>query len=97
MAKRPAGLGAFGRALASYQMDFGVLRSFAQPVYYSYGSLSNERWEAMARRLEDEFVRCTVERYDGVHHLNSSHQAEPARAAAALERLWREAQVNRPD
>ena len=29
-------------------------------------------------------------------HLNTSHQAEPARTAAALERLWSEAEANRP-
>lgn len=92
MAKRPAGLGAFSRALFRYELDLDALRSFAGPVYYSYGSLSNERWEAMAQRLQRELPRCTVERYDGIHHLNTSHQAEPGRVAAALERLWSDAE-----
>jgi hypothetical protein len=30
------------------------------------------------------FPDCTVERYEGCHHLNTSHQAEPERVAAAL-------------
>lgn len=92
MAKRPAGLGAFSRALMSYRLDLDARRSFDGPVYYSYGSLSNERWEAMARRLQRELPRCTVECYDGIHHLNTSHHAEPARVAAALERLWAQAE-----
>lgn len=92
MAKRPAGLGAFSRALARYELDLDALRSFAGPVYYSYGSLSNERWEVMAQRLQRALPRCTVERYDGIHHLNTSHQAQPGRVAAALERLWADAE-----
>ena len=92
MAKRPAGLGAFSRALGSFELDRDSLRAFAGPVYYSYGSLSNDRWEAMAHRLQREYSRCTVERYDGIHHLNTSHQAEPGRVAAALERLWSDAE-----
>lgn len=88
MAKRPAGLGAFSRALAGYDLERDTVRSFARPVYFSYGSLSNERWEAMAQRLEKDFPHCTVERYEGIHHLNTSHQAEPKRVATALHRLW---------
>jgi len=30
----------------------------------------------------------TVELYEGLNHLNSSHAAEPERVAAALRRLW---------
>ena len=30
----------------------------------------------------------TVELYDGLSHLNSSHAAEPERVVAALRRLW---------
>jgi pimeloyl-ACP methyl ester carboxylesterase len=88
MAKRPAGLAAAARELREYRIDEGGLRAFARPVYYSYGSLSNVRWEAMATRLETLFPDCTVERYDGLHHLNTSHQVEPQRVAAALRQLW---------
>ena len=92
MAKRPAGLSAFRRALTSFRLDLDALRSFAGPAYYSYGSLSNERWEAIAERLQRVLPRCIVERYDGIHHINTSHQAEPRRVAAALERLWSDAE-----
>src|SRR5215207_3011018 len=49
-------------------------------------------WEAMAERLQRVLPRCTVERYDGIHHINTSHQAEPRRVAAALDRLWYDAE-----
>lgn len=92
MAKRPAGITAFVRALAEHRVDHARLRAFARPVYYSYGSLSNERWEAMAARLPGVFADCTVERYEGLHHMNTSHIAEPQRVAGALRDLWRRAE-----
>ena len=45
----------------------------------------------MAERLQRVLPRGTVERYDGIHHLNTSHQAEPRRVAAVLDRLWSDA------
>jgi hypothetical protein len=30
--------------------------------------------------------------YDGLHHLNTSHQAQPERVAASLRRLWTRAE-----
>ena len=39
----------------------------------------------MGARLAGLFPDCTVERYEGCHHLNTSHQAEPERVAGALE------------
>jgi len=59
-----------------------------RPVYYSYNSLSNETWERKAERLRELFPNITVERYEGLSHLNTSHAAEPERVAAALRRLW---------
>lgn len=64
------------------------LRAFDRPVYVSSGSLSNGRWEAMAARLPGLFANCTVERYEGRHHLDASHQREPERVAGALKELW---------
>ena len=87
-AKRPAGLTAAIAAIEAATLDDAPLRAFRRPVYYSYGSLSNARWEAMGARLATVFPDCTVERYEGRHHLDTSHQAEPARVAAALQRLW---------
>jgi pimeloyl-ACP methyl ester carboxylesterase len=88
MAKRPAGMAAAIPAVESADLDESRLRAYPGPVYYSYGALSNERWEAMGARLVTVFADCTVERYEGRHHLDTSHQAEPARVAAALHRLW---------
>jgi len=88
MADRPAGLRAFAAALRRHFIDPQLFRSFRGPVYYSYGSLSNERWEAMANRLADLFRVIKIERYEGLHHLNTSHVAQPDRVASALRDLW---------
>ena len=88
MKKRPAGIRAFVGAVASHHVDPAAYRAFHAPVYYSYGSRSHPRWTAMKDRLADVFENFTVERYDGLHHLNTSHQAEPDRVAAALKTLW---------
>lgn len=88
MALRPAGMAAASREVESYPVDSERLRAFDRPVYLSYGALSNERWEAMATRLAGLFPDCTVERYEGWHHLDTSHQAEPERVAAALKGMW---------
>lgn len=87
-AKRPAGIAAGIAAIEAATLDDAALRAYPRPVYYSYGSLSNARWEAMGARLTTVFADCTVERYEGRHHLDTSHQAEPARVAVALHRLW---------
>ncbi len=42
----------------------------------------------MAERLTVVFRNIQVERYEGLHHFNTSHAAEPERMAAALHRLW---------
>ena len=91
MAKRPAGMAAFVTAINAHDVDRDALRAFAGPIYYSYGSLSHPRWEDMAARFERDFARCTVERYEEIHHLNTSHQSDPPRVAGALERLWESA------
>ena len=88
MAKRPAGLVAAIPMLGAATVDRSRLRDYPGPVYYAYGTLSNARWEAMGARLAGVFADCTVDRYDGLHHLNTSHKAQPARVAAALRRLW---------
>jgi pimeloyl-ACP methyl ester carboxylesterase len=88
MALRPAGLAAVSREVERYHVDEERLRAFDRPVYMSYGGLSSERWETMGARLAVLFPDCTVERYEGCHHLNTSHQAEPERVAGALKQLW---------
>jgi pimeloyl-ACP methyl ester carboxylesterase len=91
MAKRPAGVMAAIPALYTYRVDDDDLRRYRGPAYFSYGSLSNERWEAMAERIPHVLGDCTVERYEGRHHVDAPHLAEPRRVAAALTTLWRRA------
>jgi pimeloyl-ACP methyl ester carboxylesterase len=88
MASRPGGIDAFTGALFRYQHSPELLRAFGRPVYYSYGSLSHPRWSAMRDRLAGIFPDFSSERYEGFHHLETSHQRAPARVAAALRRLW---------
>jgi len=88
MADRPAGVTAFVRAVSRAEVPVERLSAFDRPVYYSYGSLSNETWERKAKRLGALFPNMMVELYEGLSHLNPSHVAEPERVAAALRRLW---------
>lgn len=88
MAKRPAGIAAFAPALVAHRLPEDGYKRFEGPVYYSYGSLSAERWEEMAGRLGRAFRDYRAERYEGLHHLNTSHQAEPDRVAERLRDLW---------
>ena len=69
-------------------MDEAVLAAFRGPVYFSYGSLSNPRWGTMAERTAGRFADVEVEQYEGLHHLDTSHMAEPQRVALALHELW---------
>jgi pimeloyl-ACP methyl ester carboxylesterase len=95
MASRPAGIDAFVRALIRYRLPSESLRAFGGPVYYSHGSLSHPRWAAMRDRLASVFPDFTADLYEGVHHLETSHQREPARVASALRRLWSRAEEER--
>ncbi len=92
MANRPAGIDAFVGALLRYRLLPERLRAFDRPVYYSHGSLSHPRWVAMRDRLAGIFPDFTPDLYEGIHHLETSHQREPARVAAALRRLWSRAE-----
>ena len=88
MADRPAGVAAFVRTLSEADVPVERLKAFDRPVYYSHNSLSNETWDRRAKRLGELFPNMTVELYEGLSHLNSSHAAEPERVTAALRRLW---------
>lgn len=91
-ARGPVALAAFDAAMARYDLDVDALAAFDGPVHLSHGSLSSERWEAMVTRLAALLRRCRVERYDGVHHLHTSHVAAPDRVAASLRTLWSQAE-----
>lgn len=88
MAKRPAGLEAIKAAFLDHRVDRERWRGFAGPVYYSHGSLSAESCALMRDRLAGVFPDFTSELFEGLHHFNTSHVAEPQRVAAALRRLW---------
>ena len=91
MARRPAGLAVAMPALSAHRVDEDDLRRYRGPAYFAYGTLSNECWEAMAERIPRVLSDCTVERYEGRHHLDAPHRAEPRRFAAALTTLWERA------
>lgn len=85
---RPGGIAAILRAFEQHQLDPDTLRAFERPVLYTRGSLSAERYERSARRLAQVFPDFREVVFDGIHHLNTSHQAEPGRVAALLTNLW---------
>lgn len=91
MAKRPAGVMVAIPAMYAYRVDEDDLRRYRGPAYFAYGTLSNELWEAMAERIPRVLGDCTVERYEGRHHIDAPHLAEPRRLAAALTTLWKRA------
>lgn len=76
------------KAISDYRLDTDRLRAFDRPVYYTYGTLSDPGWVAMRDRLAALFPNFKAELYEGASHVNTSHQREPARVAAALRELW---------
>ncbi|MGH2725961.1 MAG: alpha/beta fold hydrolase [Actinomycetota bacterium] len=88
MAKCPAGIRAFIAALRSHHIDPDRYQAFRAPVYFSRGTRSHPRWTAMHERLSKLFPDFAAEVYEGLHHLNTSHQAEPGRVARALKNFW---------
>ena len=92
MAKRPAGIAAFVNALRNHRVDEDQYERFAAPVYFSRGSRTHPRWEAMQERLAREFRDFTGEVFGGLHHLNPAHQSEPTRVAPTLSAFWERAE-----
>lgn len=88
MAKRPRGIGAFASAVRAHRVPLDRYHAYPGPVLYTHGSLSNARWERMRERLGQAFMHYRAECFEGLHHLNTSHQAEPARVADLLRALW---------
>jgi pimeloyl-ACP methyl ester carboxylesterase len=85
---RPAGIAALLRAFERHELDLDALRDFRAPVLYTRGSLSADRYERSAKRLAQIFADFREVVFEGLHHLNTSNQAEPARVAALLLDLW---------
>jgi pimeloyl-ACP methyl ester carboxylesterase len=89
MLKQPAALEALHHSFAAHDLDLERLRDFHNPVYLAIGSLSNPVWERIAERLSGTLPNVNVETYEGRHHLDAPHAAEPERFARALRELWR--------
>lgn len=92
MTTRPAGIRTFLAALRTHRVDLASYGAFRGPVYYSFGSLSNPRWASLKDRLASVFPDFQAERYEGLHHLKTSHQAEPERVAQRLLGIWARAE-----
>jgi pimeloyl-ACP methyl ester carboxylesterase len=88
MANRPAGTKAFIEAMQRFDVAPSSYLAFDRPVYFSYGSLSSSFWADMRDRLAGQFPDFTAERYEGLHHFQTSHSREPDRVASALKQLW---------
>jgi pimeloyl-ACP methyl ester carboxylesterase len=88
MASRPAGIDAMLAALEAHEPVADRLREYQGPVLYTWGSLTNQRWYEMRDRLAGTFSNFSSECFDGLHHLNTSHQADPDRVAELLRDLW---------
>ena len=95
MANRPAGIDAFLQALDQHPRLTEKYSAVRAPVLYTWGSLTHPRWYAMAKRLGTLFPDFTAVCFEGLHHLNTSHQAEPDRVVDLLETLW--ARSENPD
>jgi pimeloyl-ACP methyl ester carboxylesterase len=93
MATRAAGIRAFVRAIAEHRVDPSRYEDFGAPVLYTHGSLSHPRWAAMRDRLASRFPDFSSELFEGLHHLNTSHQAELGRTAALLRAHWDRAEA----
>ena len=89
MADGPARIAAFSMAVPRHRISAERYAGFKGPVYYSYGSLTHPRYERLRQRLATVFADFRAELYEGLHHLECSHQAEPVRVATALRELWR--------
>src|SRR5688500_4944726 len=88
MAKRPAGIRAIIAALRAHHAAEEDYRAFEKPVYFTWGSLTHPRWRSMEQRLARLFPNFSSEMFEGLHHLNASHSAEPQRVAARLSTHW---------
>jgi pimeloyl-ACP methyl ester carboxylesterase len=88
MAKRPAGVHALVRAFKFYDLNLDELRQFDKPVYLAIGSLSDSIEERKAKFLADLFPKFRLDVYEGRHHFDPPHRAEPTRFARALYEQW---------
>lgn len=89
MALRPAGIRAFLRTFASYDLDRGALARFDKPVLFVLGALSNpDDYGEIADRLAGVFPDYRLEVFADRHHFDPPHRTEPQRLAALMLALW---------
>lgn len=88
LAKRPLGMRTFANALRRHHVELSSYSGFRAPVLFTFGSLTHPRWRAMRDRLQALFPDFTSEEFAGLHHLNTSHQAQPDRTAELLTKFW---------
>jgi pimeloyl-ACP methyl ester carboxylesterase len=94
MAKRPAGIRAFVGAIRRYRVEPAEYERFASPVYFTRGTRTHPRWEAMETRLARFLPDFTSEAFEGLHHLNPAHQADPDGFAPTLMAFWERAEAD---
>ena len=93
MAQRPAGIRAFLETFRTYDLAREALASFAEPVYFALGGISNPVYYGeIASRLSTVFSDFTVEVFDDRHHFDPPHRFEPERLAASLLAVWNRAE-----
>lgn len=97
MQKRPAGLKAVMAAFSAGELDLEAFRRFRRPVYFALGGLSApDYYRKMAVRLARVFPDFTLETFEGRHHFDPPHRAEPERLTASLRNLWARAEAALP-
>jgi len=73
------------------------MQAFGPPVLFVLGGLSNPAYYGlMADRLGTSFPDFRLEVFDGRHHFDPPHRAEPERYARLLEDHWRRAETRSP-
>ena len=89
MASRPAAIKAIGPAMRGYDFDLDGLRRLECPVLYVLGTLSNpdlyEEGEERARQIFSDYA---LQTFEGRHHFDLPHRAEPQRVAKLLRAHW---------
>jgi len=88
MRSRPGGISALVLSARQARIEPTRLAAFTCPVYVVYGNLSHPAWRTMSQTLSKLLPDCTVEVYEGLHHLSPPQRAQPERFAAALLELW---------
>ncbi|MDP9302659.1 MAG: alpha/beta hydrolase [Actinomycetota bacterium] len=97
MASRPAGTRAIAAAFGRFAFPPDGMQAFDRPVLFVLGGLSNpDYYRRMAERLERWFPDFRLEVFDGRHHFDPPHRAEPEGFARLLEDHWRRAEARSP-